>query len=120
MKTPICDFVRNYAASAPLRLHMPGHKGARFLGAEPLDITEVSGADVLYAAQGVIAESQRLAAGLFGSAATLYSCEGASLVVRAMLYLALLAGEDAGSKLTKAESLGIPVIDEAAFLKMLE
>lgn len=64
MKTPICDFVRNYAASAPLRLHMPGHKGARFLGAEPLDITEVSGADVLYAAQGVIAESQRLAAGI--------------------------------------------------------
>lgn len=98
MKTPICDFVRNYAASAPLRLHMPGHKGARFLGAEPLDITEVSGADVLYAAQGVIAESQRLAAGLFGSAATLYSCEGSSLAVRAMLYLALLAGEDAGAR----------------------
>ncbi len=98
MKTPICDFVRNYAASAPLRLHMPGHKGARFLGAEPLDITEVSGADVLYAAQGVIAESQRLAAGLFGSAATLYSCEGASLVVRAMLYLALLADGGGGAR----------------------
>ena len=32
----------------------------------------------------------------------------------------VLAGEKAGSKLTKAESLGIPVIDEAAFLKMLE
>lgn len=32
----------------------------------------------------------------------------------------VLAGEDAGSKLTKAQQLGIPVIDEAAFLKMLE
>ena len=32
----------------------------------------------------------------------------------------VLAGEKAGSKLTKAESLGIPVIDEAAFLRMLE
>ncbi len=32
----------------------------------------------------------------------------------------VLAGEDAGSKLTKAQSLGIPIIDEAAFLKMLE
>lgn len=32
----------------------------------------------------------------------------------------VLAGEKAGSKLSKAESLGIPVIDEAAFLKMLE
>lgn len=32
----------------------------------------------------------------------------------------VLAGEDAGSKLTKAQQLGIPVIDEVAFLKMLE
>ena len=32
----------------------------------------------------------------------------------------VLAGEKAGSKLAKAETLGIPVIDEAAFLKMLE
>jgi len=31
----------------------------------------------------------------------------------------VLAGEKAGSKLTKAQSLGIPVIDEAAFLQML-
>ena len=32
----------------------------------------------------------------------------------------VLAGEAAGSKLTKANSLGIPVIDEAAFLKMID
>ncbi len=32
----------------------------------------------------------------------------------------LLAGEEAGSKLTKAKALGIQIIDEAAFLKMLE
>jgi len=32
----------------------------------------------------------------------------------------LLAGEDAGSKLDKAESLGIEIIDEAAFLALLE
>lgn len=32
----------------------------------------------------------------------------------------VLAGEAAGSKLAKAQQLGVPVIDEAAFLKMLE
>lgn len=32
----------------------------------------------------------------------------------------VLAGEDAGSKLTKAQSLGIRIIDEATFLQMLE
>lgn len=31
----------------------------------------------------------------------------------------VLAGEAAGSKLTKAQTLGIPVIDEAAFLRMI-
>lgn len=32
----------------------------------------------------------------------------------------VLAGEAAGSKLTKAQALGVPVIDEAALIKMLE
>ena len=32
----------------------------------------------------------------------------------------VLAGEDAGSKLTKAKDLGIPVIDENTFLEMLK
>ena len=32
----------------------------------------------------------------------------------------VLAGEDAGSKLTKAQHLNIPIIDEAAFLEMLK
>lgn len=32
----------------------------------------------------------------------------------------VLAGENAGSKLAKAQSLGVPIIDEPAFLKMIE
>ena len=90
MTTPICDFVQNYAAMKPVRLHMPGHKGNAILGPEELDITEISGADVLYRAQGIIRESEENAARVFGSARTFYSTEGSSLCIRAMLYLAEL------------------------------
>ena len=98
MNTPIVDFVRDYAASGALRLHMPGHKGVPALGPEALDITEVPGADVLYHAEGVIRESERNAAALFGSARTLYSAEGSSLCIRAMLFLALQHARLTGKK----------------------
>ena len=95
MKTPICDFVKKYCADGALRLHMPGHKGVNLLGVEDRDITEVEGADVLYSTGGgIIAESERNAGMLFGSGKTLYSTEGSSLCIRAMLYLCeLLAAE---------------------------
>ena len=59
MKTPICDFVNSYAKSDAARLHMPGHKGVSVLGCESLDITEITGADELFAPDGIIAESER-------------------------------------------------------------
>ncbi len=90
VKTPICDFVKKYAESGNTRFHMPGHKGTSFLGAEKLDITEIDGADVLYNPSGIIKESEEIASSLFGTAKTLYSTEGSSLSIRAMLYLALL------------------------------
>ena len=58
MNTPICDFVRSYAESDSLRLHMPGHKGVGFLGYEAFDITEIQGADSLYETDGIIAKSE--------------------------------------------------------------
>ncbi len=88
MNTPIVDFVKKYADSNALRLHMPGHKGDGSLGFEKLDITEIDGADVLYSAEGIIAESQRSASSLFETKNTFYSAEGSSLCIRAMLYLA--------------------------------
>lgn len=88
MDTPICDFVRQYAAAGAARLHMPGHKGRGPLGCEALDITEVDGADDLYHARGIIARSQDSAARLFGAGRTLYSTGGSSQCVRAMVYLA--------------------------------
>ena len=88
-KTPICDFVNNYAQKNALRLHMPGHKGIPLLGFEALDITEFDGADSLYEASSIIAQSEQIASDLFGSAC-FYSTEGSSQCIRAMLYLARL------------------------------
>ena len=85
--TPVCDFVRAYATKAPVRLHMPGHKGTGPLGCEAMDITEIRGADDLFHPEGILAESEANASRLFGWP-TVYSAEGSSLAIRAMLYLA--------------------------------
>lgn len=87
ISTPISDFVEKYAKSDITRLHMPGHKGVGDI--EAYDITEVNGADSLFAPEGIIKESEENASRLFGSR-TYYSTEGSSLAIRAMLYLAML------------------------------
>ncbi len=92
MNTPICDFINEYAKEENLRFHMPGHKGKSQLGFEKYDITEIVGADSLYHADGIIKESEANATALFGSGKTLYSTEGSSHVIRAMLYLAKMYG----------------------------
>jgi len=86
MNTPIVDFVKRYIEQGFTRCHMPGHKGVSFLGCEPLDLTEIVGADSLYEASGIIAQSEANASALFGCA-TFYSTEGSSQCIRAMLDL---------------------------------
>lgn len=89
MNTPVVDFVKCYIESDTVRLHMPGHKGKSFLGCEGWDITEVKGADALFEAEGILAQSEENATNLFGSRRTCYSTEGSSHCIRAMLYLAV-------------------------------
>lgn len=100
MNTPIADFVKDYAEKNMSRFHMPGHKGKAFVGCELFDITEVSGADALYEAEGIIAESEKNATSLFGTGRTVYSTEGSSQCIRAMLYLAV----------TERKTKGRPVV----------
>ncbi len=88
LDTPICDFVLKYDNEENIRLHMPGHKGNKLLGCENMDITEIDGADVLYNANGIIKQSEQNASKIFGTAKTLYSTAGSSLVIMAMVYLA--------------------------------
>lgn len=89
MDTPIFDFAKRYAENKPTRLHMPGHKGENYLGIEHLDLTEIDGADTLYSPTGIIAKSEENASKIFGCK-TVYSTEGSSHCIKAMLYLALL------------------------------
>ena len=117
MNTPICDFLEKYRDQNALRLHMPGHKGNGPLGIERLDITEVEGADVLYQAKGIIKESMDNATRLFGTARTLYSTEGSSLSIKAMLYLAMLCRGNkkpliaAGRNAHKVFMYGVALLD---------
>ena len=95
MDTPIIDFVRKYSDLGTHRFHMPGHKGRELIGIEAYDITEISGADSLYEADGIIRESEQNASLLFG-ADTYYSTEGSSQCIRAMIYLALMDAKGKG------------------------
>lgn len=95
MNAPICEFLEDYVQKGATRLHMPGHKGKG--NVEKYDLTEIDGADSLYEANGIIAESEKNAGELFG-AHTFYSAEGSSLAIRAMLYLATLYAASRGEK----------------------
>ena len=97
MNTPICDFVAEYNRKNMTRGHMPGHKGVAVLGMEPLDITEIQGADSLYEADGIIRESEENTSRLFGCP-TFYSTEGSTQCIKAMVYLAMQWAKKKGKK----------------------
>lgn len=99
---------------------MPGHKGQPFLGCEDRDITEIEGADVLSMAGGIIAESQANASRLFCTGSTLYSAEGSSLCIKAML-MAVLAdarrnGRNRKEYILAARNVHRSMVDACALL----
>ena len=85
ISTPVHDFLKAYSAENPVRCHMPG--GTR----NDFDITEIDGADSLYESTGIIRSSEENASKLFGSASTLFSCGGSTLVIQTMLAAAKAA-----------------------------
>ena len=97
-KMPINEYIDGYCADGFSRFHMPGHKGKALHGLEPRDITEIKGADYLFEAEGIIAQSEALTSQLFGSAATLYSTEGSSLSIKAMLAIICQSRKDKAQK----------------------
>ena len=119
MNTPIYDFVCRYRDLRPARFHMPGHKGRGPLGCEDLDLTEIPGADSLYEAAGIIAESEANAARLFGCP-TFYSTEGSSHCIRAMLLLAArhAAGQGREPKILAARNAHSTFLSAVALLRL--
>lgn len=91
MDTPVYDYMKKYAASETVRCHMPGHKGRSdeecLSPAFALDITEIAGADSLFEADGIIAQSEKNMSRLYRTAGTVYSAGGSTLCIQAMLAL---------------------------------
>ncbi len=80
----LTEFLAQNKKNGPARFYMPGHKG-RFLLDGAYDITEITGADSLYHAQGVIRETERRFERLYGSGATVLSAGGTTLCIQGML-----------------------------------
>ncbi len=91
MDTPIYDFINNLNSSGTLRCFMPGHKGKSpeniLENLYRYDITEIKGADSLFESEGIIAQSEKNASELFGTAYTAYSASGSTLCIQTMLTL---------------------------------
>ena len=97
MKTPIVSFLKSYQEKSPVRMHMPGHKGAGILGFEGMDLTEIYGADELFAAEGIIKESEQNASSLF-SCPTYYSTQGSTLCIQTMCTILCQDAKSKGKK----------------------
>ena len=78
-------------------MHMPGHKGAGILGFEGMDLTEIYGADELFAAEGIIKESEQNASTLFGCP-TYYSTQGSTLCIQTMCTILCQDAKSKGKK----------------------
>ena len=80
----LTEFLERNKEKGPARFYMPGHKG-KFPLDGAYDITEITGADSLYHADGIIRETERRFERLYGSKATVLSAGGTTLCIQGML-----------------------------------
>ena len=75
------ETLRKYAASDAYPFHMPGHKrNAKVAGIDTsLDITEITGFDDLYHAEGILKDGQERAAQLYGAGSARYLVNGSTV-----------------------------------------
>ncbi len=88
---PLTAYLTEYQQQNTIRAHMPGHKGyapANFSMPADLyawDITEISGADSLFEADGILLRSEQRTAAVYGDGACCWSAGGSTLCMQAML-----------------------------------
>ncbi|MGI5897268.1 MAG: hypothetical protein ACOX6U_10000 [Oscillospiraceae bacterium] len=80
----LTEFLKQNEATGPARFYMPGHKGRYPLNGS-YDITEITGADSLYHADGVLRETERRFERLYGARTTVLSAGGTTLCIQGML-----------------------------------
>lgn len=92
MKKTLTDELIRFSSKDKVRAHMPGHNGGRGLSrkfknhAFSLDVTEFSETDDLRDPKGIILNSERRCAEIFGSKRTFYLVNGSSLgIIAAVL-----------------------------------
>ena len=104
----ISEKIKEYMQHPAYPFHMPGHKRCE----EQHDFTEIDGFDVLSHPEGIIAESQRRAAGLFGADRTYYLVNGSTAGILAGILAAsdkdkkVLVGPDCHKSVYHALELG--------------
>ncbi len=88
MSAPILDKFNEFNKRRNFPFHMPGHKGRREFIPDDLfsfDITEINGFDNLHKPEGIIAESQKLCAELFGADYSFYLVNGSTSGIMAAI-----------------------------------
>lgn len=119
MSTPLWDAVQQYHAKQAARFHTPGHKAApqslSFIGAAlGYDVTELPMTDSLLMPQGSILQAEQAAAGLFGTAETLFSAGGCTLCIQTMLRLVF----SNGGKLVLGRNCHVSALNALALMKI--
>ena len=96
--TPLCHALRAFAATGPLRMHMPGHKGTglplpELSAAAALDFTELPPTGNLFEADGPIRAAEELWAKAFRMESCLFLTGGSTQGVLSALTLACRPGD---------------------------
>jgi arginine decarboxylase len=101
--TPLFDALRTYGQIVKSPLHVPGHKMGQWVGQDwynhlgpsalAMDLTESVGLDDLHAANGVIAQSQRLSSEAFGAGESHFLVGGSTSGLHALILAAAAPGQ---------------------------